>query len=201
MKSCPQARHLFGPYWDDEVTRGERDWLETHLAGCEGCRTAYDRFTRTLEAAASLPRPEMAPDLADRVLAEARRRQPAPDVIALPARPQWQPLAAAAGFALVALTSVMLLRGPERPAATLALEPPVAQPRLVSADAPGAAVPAPTAADRRAGDLVASVASDSLFDHSEDVEFILDPVQLRRGRAHTARLPEGVQGEQAVISF
>jgi hypothetical protein len=42
---------------------------------------------------------------------------------------------------------------------------------------------------------------DSLFDHSEDVEFILDPVTLRRGRATVTRLPAGVQGEKAVISF
>ncbi len=47
-----------------------------------------------------------------------------------------------------------------------------------------------------------AVISDSLFDHSEDVDFVLDPVTLRQGRAHTAsRLPRGVQGEQAVITF
>jgi len=44
---------------------------------------------------------------------------------------------------------------------------------------------------------------DSLgIDHTEDVEFILDPVVLHRGRAQApSRLPKGVQGEQAVISF
>ena len=45
--------------------------------------------------------------------------------------------------------------------------------------------------------------TDSLFDHSEDVEFILDPVTLRKGRAHTVvRVqPEPARGEQAVITF
>jgi len=43
---------------------------------------------------------------------------------------------------------------------------------------------------------------DSVLNHSEDVEFILDPVVLHRGRAQApSRLPKGVQGEQAVISF
>ncbi|MEK7329389.1 MAG: hypothetical protein AAB113_01165, partial [Candidatus Eisenbacteria bacterium] len=43
---------------------------------------------------------------------------------------------------------------------------------------------------------------DSLFDHSADVEFILDPVTLRKGRAHTVlRLNPNVQGEKAVITF
>jgi hypothetical protein len=45
--------------------------------------------------------------------------------------------------------------------------------------------------------------ADSLFDHSEDVEFILDPVTLRKGRAHTVvRVQPGpARGEQAVITF
>jgi len=43
---------------------------------------------------------------------------------------------------------------------------------------------------------------DSVLNHSDDVEFILDPVVLHRGRAQApSRLPKGVQGEQAVISF
>ena len=44
--------------------------------------------------------------------------------------------------------------------------------------------------------------ADSLFDHSEDVEFILDPVTLRKGRAHTVvRVQPQPRGEQAVITF
>ena len=63
---------------------------------------------------------------------------------------------------------------------------------------PGAAPAQPG----RAGGSVAAAISDSLFDHSEDVDFVLDPVTLHRGRAHTAsRLPRNVQGEQAVITF
>jgi hypothetical protein len=43
-----------------------------------------------------------------------------------------------------------------------------------------------------------------VFDHSEDVEFILDPVTLHRGRAsvtHTGSRRTGVEGGQAIISF
>jgi hypothetical protein len=48
----------------------------------------------------------------------------------------------------------------------------------------------------------AAALTDSLFDHSEDVEFILDPVVLHRGRAQAAsHLPAGAQGERTVISF
>ena len=43
---------------------------------------------------------------------------------------------------------------------------------------------------------------DSLFDHSEDVELVLDPVKLRRerGRGYTP-VPTSVRGEQASITF
>jgi hypothetical protein len=67
----------------------------------------------------------------------------------------------------------------------------VAEPRLVAtaAQVPGEARPQAS--------LV-----DSVLNHQEDVEFILDPVVLHRGRAQApSRLPKGVQGEQAVISF
>ena len=71
---------------------------------------------------------------------------------------------------------------------------PVAEPRLVAV----AALPGQVSAPARTGVTLA----DSLFDHSEDMEFILDPVVLHRGRAQTAsHLPSGVQGEQTVISF
>jgi hypothetical protein len=42
---------------------------------------------------------------------------------------------------------------------------------------------------------------DSLFDHGQDVEFILDPVTLRRGRATVKNPTANVQAEQAVITF
>src|SRR5207249_10579750 len=58
-----------------------------------------------------------------------------------------------------------------------------ARPRAATGDrgpAPGTAR-ASKAAARSAAPL-----ADSLFDHSEDVEFILDPVVLHRGRAQSA---------------
>lgn len=202
MRTCPQARQLFGPYWDDEISRGERDWLESHMAGCAGCREGYERFSGTLEAVASLPRPEMAADLAERSLAEAKRRQLVPDVLRLPARPMWQPVAVAAGLALVAMTSVLLLRTPQTALPPLVAEAPIQQPRLVEvAPEPGVASPSSALPAPGTEALSVAVMTDSLFDHADDVEFILDPITLRRGRAHTARLPEGIQGEQAVISF
>lgn len=200
MRSCPQARHLFGSYWDDELTQGERDFIESHLADCTDCRRAYEHLARTLEAVGSLPRTEVAGDLADRALAEAKRRQRVPDVIFVPQRSPWQPVAAAAGIAVIAVTAALLLRTPDRGAVAVS-EPPIAQPRLVAAQPLAEGAPAGSADAGTTAGAQPRAATDDLFDPAEDIEFILDPVQLRRGRAHTAVLPEGVQGEQAVISF
>jgi hypothetical protein len=68
---------------------------------------------------------------------------------------------------------------------------------------------APRTADRVPAPAEANLASaavpstlDSLFDHSADVELVLDPVQLRRerGRGYTPSTPT-VKGETASITF
>jgi anti-sigma factor RsiW len=203
--NCGQARNLFGAYWDDELTQAEREWLEAHFVSCAVCRREYEELTRTLELVADLPRVEVAQDFADRVLTRARRRSPATDRIPAAAR-RWVPITASAVLLAVLGGMVMQWTGmplaPRRPA-TVALEQPV----LVHPD-----VAPTTGRDARSTPiatpgtgLVAEAASvpDSLFDHSEDVEFILDSVTLRKGRAHTVvRVPTGpTRGEQAVITF
>lgn len=197
MMRCDQAGRLFGAYWDDEVTQAEREWLDAHLAGCAGCRTRYEHFARTLELAGSLARVETASDLPERALAAARRAAPTPDRIMVPAaRPAWVPVAAVAGLLIVGASVIVPLIASKRSdESTVALgTSKVPEARLVASAQP--APETPSAPRTRITD------ADSIFDHSEDVEFILDPVVLHRGRAQAAsNLPEGVQGEQTVISF
>jgi anti-sigma factor RsiW len=193
MNRCDQARRLFGAYWDDEVTQAEREWLESHLAGCPACRQQYEQFARTLETVGSMPRTDTATDLPERALVAARRAAAVPDRIAVaPARPMWIQVTATAALVLVAAGAVLPWLGMPGVQQMLAhREARVAEPRMVyaTAQAPGQV--------RSEAALV-----DSVLNHSEDVEFILDPVVLHRGRAQMpSRLPKGVQGEQAVISF
>ena len=202
MSRCTRAREMFGAYWDDETTRAEREWLDAHFAGCATCRSEYESLTRTLAAVAALPRAEAAPDLAERALAAARSRTAVPDVVFVRETPPWVPATAAAAAALVVVAGLapFLIRGfGPGDAASVRHAVQVTEPRLVSVTKPPGAAPAQPG---RAGGSVAAAISDSLFDHSEDVDFVLDPVTLHRGRAHTAsRLPRNVQGEQAVITF
>ncbi len=218
MRTCKRARDLFGPCWDDELSLAEREWLEGHFGACPDCRREYEGFTRTLEAVGSLPRAEASEGLVENVLARVRRTTPAADVIGrrrvfADERPLWVPVAATAGLALLVFAAVGPWFAPRgtAPNGTLAartpgaVSAPVQQPRLVSATAPTAAGESPSAmpaAPARTATGPVAVLSDSLFDHAEDVEFILDPVTLHRGRARTTtRLPDGVQAEQAVITF
>jgi len=209
--NCSGAPKLFGAYWDDEITLAERDWLESHFASCAACREAYEDFARAIELVGSLPRLEVKPGLAERALARARRATAAPDRLPLGA-PRWIPVTATA--ALLAIAATMTLQwmgvtpnGRERQRPTL-----VAGSR--SASIPSATPVTSVTGGREegradgrdvgtmAGAPLAGAVPDSLFDHSADVEFILDPVTLRKGRAHTVlRVNPNVQGEKAVITF
>src|SRR5262249_25798832 len=105
---CDQARRLFGAYWDDEVTQAEREWLESHLAGCPACRQQYEQFARTLETVGSLPRTDGAADLPERALLAARRPPTVPERIALvPAHPVWIPVTATAALLLLGVSALL----------------------------------------------------------------------------------------------
>jgi anti-sigma factor RsiW len=194
---CSHVRNLFGAYWDDDTTQAEREWVDAHLANCVGCRREYEELAKVLEWTTSLPRTEVAPDLVERTLARARRAATASDRVPTVAVP-WVPVTAAAVVLLVAGTLISPWTPMGSRTRVAQREPSVAvqQPVLVQ--------PAPGAADQPAlapgAEAVATV-PDSLFDHSEDVEFILDPVTLRRDRATVTRSPGGLKAEQAVISF
>ena len=205
--SCRNARNLFGAYWDDEITQAEREGLEAHFGACPRCRAEYDEYSRALELLDTLPRVEPAADLVERVIARSRRAAAEPDRVGAP-RVAWVPVTAGAAVIAVALALVLpwigarpIARGPAPSEGWSArVEGPApAQPALRTAGP--AAGPGGTAGAVRGAPLEGPVAvvSDSLFDHSADVEFILDPMTLHRGRPATVRTP--VQGEQATITF
>jgi hypothetical protein len=201
MRSCGRARDLFGSFWDDEVTQAEREWLESHFRSCDACRTEYEQFAHALEALAALPREEAAPDLAARALAAAHRARPAADVIFVRETPRWVPATAAAAAVLVVVATLApyLSRTPVGVQVAGRVGP-VPEARLVQAADRGGDRGASEAA--RASGPVAAAVLDSLFDHTEDVDFVLDPVVPREGRGQASvRLPGGIEGEQTVITF
>jgi len=207
--SCERARHLFDAYWDDELTQAEREWLEAHFASCTPCHGAYEALARTLELVGGLPRFEVTSGFAERTLARARRAGAEPDRVSARA-PRWIPVTAAAAAALLAVLGATVLQwgGMPRPGGRSpgsVVSETIRQPVLVG--------PAPVARSADAargtsstagmGDGAVAVVPDSIFDHSEDVEFILDPFTLRKGRAHTriSSPQDAPRGQQATITF
>lgn len=201
--NCGRVRDLFGAYWDDEITQAEREWMDAHFASCTPCREQYDEYARTLELVASLPREEAAAGFVERVMTRARRASETPD--RLPSRnPRWVPVAAAAALGVLVFAAVVpWLRPGFEVARTPARSAPAGQ--VSGAIAPGteAGPPEPSLRASAAGGRGAvAVVGDSVFDHAEDVEFILDPVTAHRGRTRAAAPPAtAVQGERAVITF
>jgi anti-sigma factor RsiW len=186
---CDRARRLFGACWDDELTLAERDGLEGHLASCLSCRAEYDEFSRVLDLTASLPRIEAAAGLVDRVLARSRRATTAPDMV-LEAGPRWVPVAAAAAGAVLVVALVLVGSNLQRraPASTQTH-------RIVSIVEPRV-VPNSKAMPEKSRPEAPRGNPENLFDPDKNVEFILDPVALRRGRVK--RDPEG---QQPIITF
>jgi len=200
MMKCRQARRLFGAYWDDETTQAEREWLESHFASCAACRSEYEALAHTLELTAGLPRVEPAPDLVERTVARARRAAAAPDRVPK-AGVQWVPVGATAALLVVfaMLMTPMIKPGPARDRQWADGNPPAPTATAPVATVPqGPEQPQPVAA--QASEPVAAI-SDTLFDHAQDIEFMLDPVTVRRGQATMGRPNLQVQGEHAVITF
>ena len=203
MSLCTRVRGLFGSYWDNETTRAEREWVDAHFAVCASCRTEYEALARTLTALAALPRAEAAPDLAARSLAAARRVPAVRDVVFVRPGPGWVPVAAAAALVLVAgvFAAPWVMRS-QQGDAFVHSGAAVTEPRLIVAATPSGPAGTASAPGRTVSGPVSVTISDTLFDHSEDVDFVLDPVTLRRGHAHTvSRASHGIQAEQAVITF
>ena len=195
---CAQARRLFGAYWDDDTTQAEREWLDTHLTSCGECRREYEELAKVLEWTAALPRAEASPDLVERTLTRARRAATAGDRIPTVSVP-WVPVTAAAALLLVVgsmLSPWMPIGGHPRSAQRPAQTAAVVQPTLVQPPPSTSRVPVAAL-----GQVAVATIPDSLFDHTEDVEFILDPVTLRRGRATVTRAQGSPQAEQALITF
>ena len=209
---CVQARRLFGACWDDEITQAERESLEAHFASCAGCREEYDLYSRALELVTTLPRIEPAPDLVERALARSRRVAAAPDRVGSPGFP-WVPVTATTALVAVAFTVIspwlvgrtvpVALRPASSPAPIV--QPELRQPGTLASgtQGPEAQSPGGTTASGQTAVVTDPLAAvpDSLFDHSEDVEFILDPMTLRRGRPATLRSNASAKGQQATITF
>jgi hypothetical protein len=111
---CQRAEELLSDHLEGtlhEILRGE---VEAHLASCPACgelRTALEEVVTALRAYPALDAPQgLAERVAHAVLVRARTVVVRPAFVV----PSWVQ-AAAAGFALIALGTMLMVVGPEKP--------------------------------------------------------------------------------------
>ncbi len=110
--NCERAEELLSDHLEGSLHTILRAELEAHLGGCAACRELRSALDDVVGALRAFPDLEAPAGLAERAAALARRSP----VVVRPAvvLPHWAQ-AAAAGFALIALGTLLMLIGPEKP--------------------------------------------------------------------------------------
>jgi hypothetical protein len=111
---CRRAEELLSDHLEGALHAILRAELEGHLARCAECRSLRGALGEVVTALRAAPELAAPPGLAERAAAAALARPRA--IVIRPAivLPSWVQ-AAAAGFALVALGTALLVVGPEKP--------------------------------------------------------------------------------------
>ncbi len=111
---CHRAEEVLSDHLEGGLHAILRAELEAHLARCADCRVLREALAEVVSALRDAPELDAPSGLAERAAAAALARPRA--VVIRPAivLPSWVQ-AAAAGFALVALGTALLVVGPERP--------------------------------------------------------------------------------------
>ena len=122
---CQRAEELLSDHLEGTLHEILRAEVERHLVSCAACAELRGALAEVVAALRSHPEFEPAAGLAERCARAALRRPPAvapgligrPGVIVRPAIevPSWMQ-AAAAGLALIALGTMLVVLGPDKPA-------------------------------------------------------------------------------------
>jgi hypothetical protein len=110
--NCERAEELLSDHLEGSLHEILRAELEAHLGRCAACRELRSALDDVVGALRAFPDLDAPAGLAERAAALARRSP----VVVRPAvvLPHWAQ-AAAAGFALIALGTILMLVGPEKP--------------------------------------------------------------------------------------
>jgi hypothetical protein len=111
---CQRAEELLSDHLEGSLHAILRTELDAHLRRCDECRALREALAEVVRALRAFPDLEAPPGLAERAAAAARARTGALVVRPAFVLPPWVQ-AAAAGFALIALGTTLMVVGPERP--------------------------------------------------------------------------------------
>ena len=111
---CQRAEELLSDHLEGSLHQILRSELDAHLGRCAECRALREALAEVVEALRAFPDLAAPIGLAERSAALALARSGAMVVRPALVLPTWVQ-AAAAGFALIALGTVLMVVGPERP--------------------------------------------------------------------------------------
>jgi hypothetical protein len=111
---CRRVEELLSDYREDALHPVLRSEIDAHLAGCGRCRELREALAFVTDALLSFPDVDAPVGLAERAAAAAIATRRIPVVRPALVVPHWVSTAAA-GFALIALGSLLMILGPEAP--------------------------------------------------------------------------------------
>lgn len=111
---CRRAEELLSDHLEDTLHAVLRREVDAHLAGCDRCRALSEALGFVRDALRAFPDVDAPVGLADRAGAAALATRRAPIVRPALVVPHWVSTAAA-GFALIALGSLLMILGPDAP--------------------------------------------------------------------------------------
>jgi hypothetical protein len=111
---CQRAEELLSDHLEGSLHEILRAEIDGHLGRCAECRSLREALAEVVGVLRAFPALEAPPGLAERSAAAARARSGALVVRPAFVLPSWVQ-AAAAGFALIALGTVLMVVGPEKP--------------------------------------------------------------------------------------
>ena len=111
---CQRAEELFSDHLEGGLHQILRSELDRHLASCAACRELREAIGEVVEALRAFPELDAPAGLAARAAETALRAPRVVEVRPAITVPSWVQ-AAAAGFALIALGTMLLVVGPEKP--------------------------------------------------------------------------------------
>jgi hypothetical protein len=111
---CLRAEELFSDHLEGNLHPILRAELDSHLEACADCRALRGAFAEAVESLRAFPDLDAPSGLAERAATAALVRPRAVEVRPAIVLPPWVQ-AAAAGFALIALGTILAVLGPERP--------------------------------------------------------------------------------------
>jgi hypothetical protein len=111
---CQRAEELLSDHLEGALHQILRAELDRHLASCAACRELREAMAEVVAELRAFPDLDAPAGLAARAAEAARRTPRVVEVRPAITVPSWVQ-AAAAGFALIALGTMLLVVGPERP--------------------------------------------------------------------------------------